>query len=633
MKLHMLRNRVVLALVLLMGIYVVVLSFVSLMRFYTFQTTVDLGIFNQAFRTALGGRLFYETPDLRAIPSGSFFGTHFSPLMFLLLPIYAILPRPETLLVLQTVFVALGALPIYLISNHVLKSSRIGLAMAGVYLVNPAIVSMTLYDFHLEAFLPFFLGMVYYLFLRKMWRPYFVFVALSLATIDFAGVLVVAISLTHLLNKVSLSRKNSRFLQIDLERTAFYALIFTVVIALSAFYLTLQAEVIFSGKSSSVVSNLAGFISAQPLTVDYYFKLQFWFLLLGSLLFLPVLAPGQFVMVLPWLLVTILTSQSPQYLVGYQFGGAFVAPYLIIASIYGLRKLGKPRINRKVISLILLISIVLTPINPLTQHNLPGIAYEQGLPSFTPHDQVLEKAIGLIPNNASVLSQVNLFPQVSGRANAYDYMPNSDTRIDYLLVDSTSSWYSYSIFGTNQSASKLLTSFILSGNYGVVVDADGVALLERGYKGPVLLSAQAQFVYDYQQLFLSSGSRTSDASSISGTVLVHNPGDQNGTFWFGPYVNLLPGNYSVTFYMKSLPSSNGSVTLQVSGFNATDIEVFAKSLVSPSSFTSPNTWHRFNLTFNLTPQDSLRSIEFRGVNAAGGPFYLDYILVEYKGGF
>ncbi len=158
--------------------YTLVFSFVALMRFYTFRTYIDLGIFDQAFSSTLRGSFFYETPDLVTIPSGSFLGTHFAPLVFLLVPIYAVYPNPQSLLVLQTPFIALGAVP--------------------VYLINPAIQSLNLFDFHLEAFLPFFLGMAYYFLLTKNWRPYFLFLGLSLMTIEFASIIVVSMSVASL---------------------------------------------------------------------------------------------------------------------------------------------------------------------------------------------------------------------------------------------------------------------------------------------------------------------------------------------------------------------------------------------------------------------------------------------------
>ncbi len=161
------RNLVSLRLLLLMiGLYCAIMSYVVILRFNAFQTNAfDFGIFNQAFSTALKGKLFFETPDQHIILSGSFLGTHFNLLMFLLLPIYALMPLAQTLLVLQTLFIGMAALPVYLIARRIIKNENLALIMAFVFLVNPATLSLNLYDFHLEAFLPFFLGMFFYFYL------------------------------------------------------------------------------------------------------------------------------------------------------------------------------------------------------------------------------------------------------------------------------------------------------------------------------------------------------------------------------------------------------------------------------------------------------------------------------------
>ena len=95
--------------------YVIALSAFTILKEKAFLTSgFDLGIFNQAFSTTIHQhRFFYETGDLSFNPNGNFFGVHFSPILFILLPFYAIYPSPETLLVMQTVILALGALPVY----------------------------------------------------------------------------------------------------------------------------------------------------------------------------------------------------------------------------------------------------------------------------------------------------------------------------------------------------------------------------------------------------------------------------------------------------------------------------------------------------------------------------------------
>jgi len=91
--------------------YVILLTFYSILKHYSFKTYAhDLGIYSQALNTFLKGDFFYETPDLIHNPSGSFFGVHFSPILFMIVPLYAIYPHPETLFFIQSLFLGLAAI-------------------------------------------------------------------------------------------------------------------------------------------------------------------------------------------------------------------------------------------------------------------------------------------------------------------------------------------------------------------------------------------------------------------------------------------------------------------------------------------------------------------------------------------
>ncbi|MDA4114704.1 MAG: DUF2079 domain-containing protein [Thaumarchaeota archaeon] len=613
--------------------YTLIMSYVVLLRYYSFQThAFDLGIFSQAFSTALHGRLFYETPDQLLIPSGSFLGVHFNLLMFLLLPLYALFPSPQTLLILQTIFVALGAVPIFLVARRIVGSERIALAMALVYLVNPAIISLNFYDFHLEAFLPLFLGMFFYSYIVSSWRGYGIFLALSLITIDFAPVLVVAICFAHALRSITLRQGEGRLLHLDLGRKRALILLGTVVVSLTVFYAVLSLSVFFSGRSISVPASLSAFVATYEGAQAFYLKSEFWMLCLIPLMFLPLLAPKHLVMVAPWFVVTVLAGQyATSYSFGYQVAGAFVVPYLILAAIFGVAKLHRRNLElRGFLVGMVLLSLLISPLNPLTQNRLPGIAYGQGIPAITPHDTILDQTIGLVPSNASIYTQNELFPQVSGRADAYIYPPIAGPT-QYVLADTRSSSYLTKTDGS-LSMKQALPYLIAEGTYGILVNDDGVLLLKEGYSGPVLLAGPTDYSFNYKTLALRSGSDQVDPSSMSGTVLVHRPSDPNGTtFWFGPYVSLPPGRYSVTFVMKTAPSTQGSLYLQVSDFeNASSTPVLSQRLVTQADFPESGSWTLLSLTLDLTPQQSAGgTLEFRGVDAVGGPFSLDYVLIQY----
>ena len=67
---------------------------------------LDLGIFHQVLANTARGDWF-----AMSIHPHSYFGDHVSPFLAALAPFYALVPRPETLLVLQAAAVALGIFP------------------------------------------------------------------------------------------------------------------------------------------------------------------------------------------------------------------------------------------------------------------------------------------------------------------------------------------------------------------------------------------------------------------------------------------------------------------------------------------------------------------------------------------
>jgi len=607
------------------------MSFFVLLRFYTFRTNAfDLGLFNQAFSTALKGKLFYETPDQYIIPSGSFLGTHFSLLMFLILPIYALFPFPQTLLILQTAVIALGAVPIYLVARGVLGRGRLPLVIAGLYLINPATLNMNLFDFHLEAFLPFFLGMFFYSYVSKRWKLYGVFLALSLITIDFAAILILAICLAQAIGSNSTKATYWWPLQLGLNKQRKVILATTVVLSIGVFYLTLYFSGVASGTSTSVQQMVGGFVRSGSTVANYPLLTEFWLLAFISVMCLPLFAPGKLVMVAPWFLVTLLGGSLLTYSFGYQYAGAFVIPFLILGSIYGICKLRNSRLLYPVLAAAVVVCMAASPLNPLTLGHLSGIAYEQGFSFPNSHDAVLGKALGFLPPNASVLTQNSLFTQVSNRMDAYVLPVGNKSSVEYVLADTTSPSYSQIIWGY-ESMKSYLPTFLASGSYGVVVNDDGVILLERGYIGPALLSGPTSYTYDSKTLSLYSGNLARDPTSVSGTVLMHSQSAHPGTFWFGPYASLPPGEYQVTFHLKDGPTTNGTLNLQVSDFiNLTVQDVIAQRTVARADFPEPGTWTSISLNFMYTPQESLQGLlEFRGVSATGGPFSLDYIEVTY----
>src|SRR2546423_7429338 len=92
--------------------YFLLYSVLSVLRHLTYHSFgSDLGLFDQVFWNTTQGRFFESTMSLAQPQPHSYIGDHFSPIYLLLLPVYALIPRPQTLVVIQTLFLALGVWP------------------------------------------------------------------------------------------------------------------------------------------------------------------------------------------------------------------------------------------------------------------------------------------------------------------------------------------------------------------------------------------------------------------------------------------------------------------------------------------------------------------------------------------
>ncbi|MBO5954102.1 MAG: DUF2079 domain-containing protein [Oscillospiraceae bacterium] len=147
-----------------MGMALVFFLFVSIWtvsRVNSFCTpTYDFGIFSQMFYNMKESGLPITTVE-RDGPL-SHFHVHMSPIYYLLLPFYMLIPTPGTLQVLQAAVVASSVIPLWLIGKeHGLNGLQRTLLCA-VLLLYPAFSGGTSYDIHENCFLaPLLLWLLY----------------------------------------------------------------------------------------------------------------------------------------------------------------------------------------------------------------------------------------------------------------------------------------------------------------------------------------------------------------------------------------------------------------------------------------------------------------------------------------
>lgn len=107
----------------------------------------DLGLFDQMFWNTTQGRPFESTMSLAQPIPHSLFSDHFSPALWLIVPFYLAYPHPETLLIIQTVALALGSWPVYLLAKLKLPDGY-PLLWVIIYFLFIPLAYVNLYDFH-----------------------------------------------------------------------------------------------------------------------------------------------------------------------------------------------------------------------------------------------------------------------------------------------------------------------------------------------------------------------------------------------------------------------------------------------------------------------------------------------------
>jgi uncharacterized membrane protein len=608
-------------------VYIIVMSTITIWKNHAFLTSgFDLGLVNQAFHTTLfEGKLFYETADLSFNPGGSFFGVHFSPIFFLLLPFYAIWPSVENLLVMQTVIIALGAVPIYWMSRDKL-GKNVGLIISVIYFIYPPIFLLNLNDIHLEPFTAtFFIFSVYYL-EKEEWRKFVLFSVLAMLTLEFAPIIAVFVAFYGLLLVFTKKIKNKRSAQKHIA--------VVILVSILIFAVAFKSKELFNTYTSPLPSPFHHILSDPAGVVDVFFndwgaKMFYAIDLLAPLAFLPLLAPEPLIMAAPWIFASFVTNYQPYYSVYYQYTG-FVIPFILLALPKAIERLRLQQ-TRRILYVIFLSTLIVASYLPTVQES----PWNYKLPVTSEHIELIQKVLPLIPSNASVLTQNDIFPHVSNRAEAYMYVPNSsDITTDYILVDIDSPWYDWKQpeqFGERIPPEANTQRGLESGDYGIFASAKSILLLKKGYTGEPTLFIPFDAKYDYETLALSSGVGTiiEDPTSTSKLVLSHDSEkDQGGTLWYGPYANLLPGLYKVTYAMKvnneKIRQDDQILEVDVSASAGQD--PLTKKVVNGSSVLFAGQW--FNFTLYFAVRVPIRGVEFRGFIWGNNSVCLDYVRVE-----
>ncbi len=474
---RVIRRRGFVAVALLSATYGVLFSIFTVSEHNTFHThAYDLGIFDQVmyYATNQGKMLFTVVQN----PPSSFWGVHFSPVLYLLTPFYALYQDARTLLVAQSALLGAGAVVLYALTLHLTKRTLLALALSVSYLLYSALHGVNSFDFHEVAFAPLLLLLTLYCLEKDRLPLFWLFLTLSLLIKEDVALTGAAIGL-YILARGRLVLG----LMVTGLCTAFF---FTVVQVLIPYFGNGSYNLI-EGRFGEVVApgsqGLVGVIQtglSNPLYLLFYVvsnpaKLAYLLQLFVPVLFLPLLAGRAWLVILPALATALLSSFAGQFSIGNQY------PAVVIPLVYFLAALGLSRVPR-VHHTGLVVALVASSLLMMNYHYgglLPAApeGREQLVHPRAESQGTLQRMLAQIPPQASVAATGTFVPHLSSRPVAL-MLPHTK-EADFVLADLRRGGNYWPI--TRAKSLETLNSLLSSGEYVVREhDAACCVLLERG---------------------------------------------------------------------------------------------------------------------------------------------------------
>jgi len=332
------------------SIYTFTFSYYSIMKHYSFRSYAwDIGILVQSIASATKGNLFINNVERYYSPTGSYFGVHFSPILFLVVPFFYLAPKVETIFIIQSFILSLSAIPLYLLAKRCLNDRLTALLFLAAYLLNPSLQGINWYHFPPQTFLPLlFLSATYFLKKRKI-VPFFTFILLALMTVEQTSFIVALYAIyvtwevrdefkkTFHSKKVSAGAIMPFITLIAAIVWAIFAqnVIYTLNPNPSPELKAMRNFAILGVKSlneipAKIITNPNQVIKA--IRYDFLEKIFYILLTFAPSGFLALLKPLAILPALSWLFLSILSNHAPYYQFGFHYT-ALTLPFITVATL------------------------------------------------------------------------------------------------------------------------------------------------------------------------------------------------------------------------------------------------------------------------------------------------------------
>ena len=367
---------------------------------------------------------------------------HNDMLLALFAPFYFIYDGPETLLVLQSVGVALGAFFVFMISRVVFSEYKyrdlLGLAFSLAYLLYPPLQKANTFEFHAVTFATTLLLAMFYFWLIKRYILSFVFMILALLSKEQVGLTIAAFGAFILIDRY----KNKK---IHKDNLLFFSLLF-IIVGIAWVVLSMTVIIPMFRSDLHFAAKYYDHIITQPWKIPYYlsrkYVITYIWDLMGPVGLLSLAAPLQLLIAAPEFAINLLSNNANMRNTYFHYQ-TVVAAFVFISAIYGVKKITNnelriTNLSRDPLTLVVVMFMLISTVFfSYTSSSLPYAKLSDMYPwgkAQGKYDDVILWKKKLDQDQTKVSTTGHLAPHFTSRRYFYDFSWKY-IYADYIVLD------------------------------------------------------------------------------------------------------------------------------------------------------------------------------------------------------
>ncbi|HVM10362.1 MAG TPA: DUF2079 domain-containing protein [Acidimicrobiales bacterium] len=418
----------------------------------------------------------------------NYYGHHVNLVSVLYVPLYWLGAGPRVLYLTQTMSLALGAMPLWLIARRRSSRAWLALAPAAAWLLHPSVEWITWWHWHPEAMAITPLLFAWWFAVERRWRWFAAMVVFALACKEDVALAVAMLGIVLALWRPVRSVRAGAITAAG--AVVWFGvctrLIIPAILGDTPFY----ERNLFPEFGDSMESVAFGIVTQPGKVASMAFeagRLEYYAQMVTPFGISPLLGLPLLVVAGPQTLVNVLSALPGTYDIRFQYS-SMVLVGVALAATEGLGRIATWRAGRA--TRLLTIGLAVTTAASAIASNVVwspsplGRGYDTGVwASRIPRHDVFDKAVALVPDDASVTATYYMIPHLTHRRAAYEW-PNpwklvnwglsgeaapDPSSVDYVVLDTT----------LDQEPDLLAEITAPSGNYDVILAEDFVVVACR----------------------------------------------------------------------------------------------------------------------------------------------------------